>query len=210
MRVIEYELKMYGQYVITNYPEKSDLISTDSYGHIDFPGIKMFIKESKNYEKFFSYFNLEPDLNENNADWMSNWQKAIRGESMLWKLTFVRISRNYMWMNYCNEALYRTNKLMNKEGHGDCAPEYRGSVSWYIGNSEQIERDSIDTVLRFEVPHQNNSAVDVYLALVGLPSITRVSEFDGNKKRTFIFGKRSNMYRISPVTVTEYMDFGNM
>lgn len=208
MRQIEYELKMRGQYDITNGFEKTDPDDIEEDEAVKLPGIKMTVERSNDCENFFSCFCPVELFDCDESDWMANWVKAVRGESTSWKLTAIRILHGYMWLDFLNQELYELNRQMAAKGcEEDARPEYHGVLTWCIGDSSSNEDLRLSTYLRFELTH-DDTPPETYLVHIGSGAFTTVTEFEGNKKREFMFEQGSSRDEYGTVKVTEYMGAG--
>lgn len=202
MRSIHYNISLDEHYTITNCPvcDQDGYADDGSEGDVRQPGIRLTFEQSDGLDQFIDDFDVA-EIDGTDPYFRQHWREILRGEDPSWKLARVQIDYNFLWLEFYNEALYDADCTHMEQGDmADDMSYYIAAIAqeWGHGGMTRVK-------MRFEVGDPDGSGISTTLVKMGGPGTTYVTEFDGNKKRTFEFSCALSPEKNRLIGVTECM-----
>lgn len=207
MRTIQYDMILSKPYRIDRIPDIRDCDGIPSAKAIKLPGIRMIVEECKDLEKFFASFdyccvgNFHPKFER-------QMRGVLRGELLEWELDSVWVDDCQLWLSFMNKALFDkySSKLQDIKAWNASCPRFlrRFSPPPFYSETVFSYKPDVGAKLRFEFDNPVSGNTEVTVVSFFRRWGNSVIEFDGNKCRSFTFGRKSSLQQY-PVRVKEWM-----
>lgn len=195
MRRVVYHATLSEPYTISNIPSISALTNMGEEERIKCPGIRMIVEDCQDIDQFYGSFRYIA-IDGSRPKFARQFPRVLRGEDLSWKLTNVDIDCSEIRLVFKNEQLFK--KFCDRKARCNFSPP-----AFY---SEMIEsyRPNTGARIRFDVSSPHGAPPTQYVVEFWKSWKTSVTEFDGDKRRTFTFHLGEGLYKY-PVEITEWM-----
>lgn len=207
MRTIQYDMILSEPYRINRIPDIRDHDGIPSAEAIKLPGMRMIVEECEDLEKFFASFdyccvdNFHPKFERQMLE-------VLRGELPEWDLDSVWVDNCQLWLSFMNKALFDkySSKLQDIKAWNASCPRRltRFSPPPFYSETAISYNPDVGAKLRFEFDNPVSGNTEVTIVSFFREWENSVIEFDGNKCRSFTFGRESSLHQY-PVSVKEWM-----
>lgn len=167
------------EYVFSNENLEDEYLEGGD-GDVFGPSIKMSVEAaSKDIDTLLSRFRFV-DCHGENSDFLQYYKQTLRGENTPWKITSIKISHQYIWVDFYNEELYRRHCESNAKDkklpyYSECA-----ELNWF----GEDESDFVH--MRFEIQYPEDANTEAILVRFATYGNTRITEFNEHKRREIL------------------------
>lgn len=206
MRIFHYDMVLSEPYHFDCNPDIHNYNGIRDAEAVKWPGMRMIVEECGDIEKFYASFEYRR-VDNAHPKFERQMLTVLRGGLPEWKLESVDIDNHELHLGFMNETLFDkyASKCRAIEAWNRAHPHFRryAPPPFYAESAISYKPD-IGAKIRFELDNPVSGNTEVTIVSFFQDWNNSVTEFDGNKVRTFTFQHEESLNQY-PISVKEWM-----